>query len=243
METCKRLDLDDIGKSIFRDKPLSERTLERIYAGLVKFSSHDVDSFLSKQYGGDPEGKNISTEGPAGTITCIDHHALVTKCMKEQFVDYQYGNGKPGSIMAPAGTITTKPKLQLVTAKSAYQFLMNPQFQSKGASVDKPCFTLIARMDKKPPYIVSAQSGSKIEIHDGDSPMTIKIKEFMAEHGISDVCIRMLKIVELKRIMGFDDSYQLVGTQTEQKKFIGNAVEVNMSRVLCEALCKAIKDR
>lgn len=27
------------------------------------------------------------------------------------------------------------------------------------------------------------------------------------------------------------------GTQAEQKKFIGNAVEVNMSRVLCEALC------
>lgn len=26
-------------------------------------------------------------------------------------------------------------------------------------------------------------------------------------------------------------------TQAEQKKYIGNAVEVNMSRVLCEALC------
>lgn len=28
----------------------------------------------------------------------------------------------------------------------------------------------------------------------------------------------------------------LVGTQGEQKKYIGNAVEVGMARVLCEAL-------
>ena len=30
------------------------------------------------------------------------------------------------------------------------------------------------------------------------------------------------------------------GTQSEQKKFIGNAVEVNQSRVLCEALAKVV---
>ena len=36
--------------------------------------------------------------------------------------------------------------------------------------------------------------------------------------------------------MCFADNYVLLGTQDEQKKFIGNAVEVNMARVLCEAL-------
>ena len=48
--------------------------------------------------------------------------------------------------------------------------------------------------------------------------------------------MRMLRIPELKRIMGFPENYVLVGTQADQKKFIGNAVEVNMARVLCEAL-------
>lgn len=43
-----------------------------------------------------------------------------------------------------------------------------------------------------------------------------------------------------KRIMGFPSDYTLIGTQAEQKKFIGNAVEVNMARVLCEALCKTL---
>ena len=40
--------------------------------------------------------------------------------------------------------------------------------------------------------------------------------------------------------MGFPDNYVLVGTQADQKKFIGNAVEVNMARVLCEALVEGI---
>ena len=62
------------------------------------------------------------------------------------------------------------------------------------------------------------------------------IPEFMAMYCIVNITMRMLRVNELKRIMGFPEDYVLVGTQTEQKKFIGNAVEVNMARVLCEAL-------
>lgn len=109
------LDLEDEGESIFnRKKPLCEKTLERIYAGLIKFvaggktafmvkynsmnrNGHyiapSIDdpcptvatqsrlalasvSFLSKQFSGSPDAKNISIDGPAGTITTVDHHAL-----------------------------------------------------------------------------------------------------------------------------------------------------------------------
>ena len=104
-------------------------------------------------------------------------------------------------------------------------------------------------MDKMPPYLVSTvpegdPSGEPqlaIVIYDTDSPMTRKVKQFMAAYGIVDIRMRMLKISELKRIMGFPDSYILVGTQAEQKKYIGNAVEVNMSRVLCEALSRRLQ--
>ena len=71
--------------------------------------------------------------------------------------------------------------------------------------------------------------------------MTKKVKQFMAAYGIIDIKMRMLKIIELKRIMGFPEDYVLVGSQAEQKKFIGNAVEVNMSRVLCEALARKLE--
>jgi DNA (cytosine-5)-methyltransferase 1 len=68
----------------------------------------------------------------------------------------------------------------------------------------------------------------------------VKIKEFMALYGIVDILMRMLRIPELKKIMGFPEDYVLVGTQADQKKFIGNAVEVTVSKALCEALSGAL---
>ncbi len=297
------LDLEDEGESIFgRKKPLVETTLERIYAGLIKFVAGGKDAFLvkynsmnqsrkyqapgidepspvvatqnrlgiakvtflSKQYSGHPDSKNHSVEEPAGTITTIDHHAFVSayygnghnhSCdgpsptlttkdrlsliQSEYFMDMQYGNGTPCNIETPANTVTTTPKFNLVTVRR--HFPMNPQYQSKGGSIDNPCFTLIARMDKMPPYLVATEGGeAAIEVYSTDSPMTAKIKEFMAMYGIIDIKMRMLKIIELKKIMGFPEDYVLVGTQAEQKKYIGNAVEVTIARVWCEALIKKI---
>lgn len=297
------LDLNDEGKSIFeRKKPLCEATLNRIYAGLIKFVAGGKDAFLvkynsvngktgkyvapgidepsptvacqnrlgiakvqflSKQFSGHPMSKNQSIDKPAGTITTIPHEAFITAyygngfntsieepantiptkdrmaLVTSHFLDMQYGNGTPSSAEEPSPTVTTNPKQCLVSTR---QYLMNPQFSSAGGSIDKPCFTLIARMDKMPPYLVSTEDGSAIEIYETDSPMIVRIKEFMALYGISDVKMRMLNVQELKRIQGFPDDYVLIGTQSEQKKFIGNAVEVNMSRVLCEALCKRLYD-
>lgn len=384
------LDFTDEGTSIFRDKPLAEKTLERIYAGLIKFVAGGKEAFmikwnsmsrngkyqapgidepcpvvstqnrlgvaqvcfLSKQFSGHPESKNVSVEEPAGAITCKDHHAFisayyggkdhnssvevpaatlttkdrlafvsahygngfnrsinepsatvttkdrfslvspffmnyysgggqhgsinepcpaVTTVPKQRvvapiFIDQQYGNSKPSSAEKPLGCITANPKYNLVkccpwimntnfsnvgssieepaqtvTANRKWHYLMNPQFKSAGGSVDNPCFTLIARMDKMPPYLVATETGRvAIEIYDTDSLMTRKIKEFMALYGIVDIKMRMLRIPELKKIMGFPEDYTLVGTQADQKKFIGNAVEVNMARVLCEALARKI---
>lgn len=384
------LDFSDEGTSIFREKPLAEKTLERIYAGLIKFVAGGKEAFLikynsmnkagkyqapgiddpcpvvstqnrlgvaqvcflSKQFSGHPESKNVSVEEPAGAITCKDHHAFisayyggkdhnssvdvpaatlttkdrlafvsahygngfnrsinepsatvttkdrfslvspffmncysgggqhgsinepcpaVTTVPKQRvvapiFIDQQYGNSKPSSAEKPLGCITANPKYNLVkccpwimntnfsnvgssieepaqtvTANRKWHYLMNPQFKSAGGSVENPCFTLIARMDKMPPYLVATETGRvAIEIYDTDSPMTRKIKEFMALYGIVDIKMRMLRIPELKKIMGFPEDYTLVGSQADQKKFIGNAVEVNMARVLCEALARKI---
>lgn len=263
------LELSNEGKSIFeRDKPLADKTLERIYAGLIKFvaggkeaflikynsmnqsgkyTAPSIDEpcptvatqnrlgvakvqFLSKQFSGDPNGKNISINEPCGTITTIDHHAVVST----QFIDAYYGNGHEHSIELPSPTLTTVDRLSLITAD---QFILNPQYSSSGGSIDKPCFTLIARMDKMPPYLVSAEKGKfSIVVYESDTPAMRKIKEFMAMFGIVDIKMRMLNIGELKRIMGFGSEYTLIGTQAEQKKYIGNAVEVNMSCALCVAL-------
>lgn len=292
------LDLSDEGQSIFRRKrPLVEKTLERIYAGLIKFVAGGKDEFLvryntvrsqdkvksleepcgvitcdnrfaktkvhflSKQFSGDPMSKNQDIDQPSGAITTIDHHAFVTAYYNDgyntsideplptvtikgrpalvtsHFLANEYsGGGQTASVNAPCPAILTKPKQKIVSA----QYLMNPQYDSAGGDINKPCFTLIARMDKMPPYLVSTEHGMGIKIYKTDSPMTCKIKEFMAVYGIVDIKMRMLNIQELKRIMGFPEGYTLVGTQAEQKKYIGNAVEVNMARVLCEALVRKL---
>lgn len=92
-----------------------------------------------------------------------------------------------------------------------------------------------------PPYLITTKEGVGIAIFEDDSPMTVKVKEFMAMFGIIDIKMRMLKVEELKRIMGFPSNYILIGTQSEQKKYIGNAVEVNIAKALVESLAKCIR--
>ena len=211
-------------------------------------------NFLTAYYG---NGYNSPVEAPGPTVTTKDRFQLV----QPRFLNMQYGNGGAVSVEEPAGTVTTTPKHHLVTCRLAIparkgRYLLNPQYTSKCGSIETPCFTLIARMDKISPYIVTTErEGQQVapfirregdtliyEVYTTDSPIVVQIKEFMALYGLVDVKMRMLKIPELKRIMGFPANYKLVGTQAEQKKFIGNAVEVTMARVICEALGRMILD-
>ena len=272
------LDFSDEGVSIFgRSKDLSEKTLERIYAGLIKFVAGGKDKWILKYNSiNGKTGKNIppSIEAPCPTISCqgrlgvvsvdflsrynsvepqytalslnepcgvLTTHNKFAKVSAEFLTKYFTGNpdNMVQDIDVPCGTVTTKDRFSLVTS----HYLMNPQFKSAGGSIDNPCFTLIARMDKMPPYLVATETGEiGIEVYQSDSPMTIKVKEVMALYGIMDIKMRMLKIPELKRIMGFPEDYTLIGTQAEQKKYIGNAVEVTMAKVLCEALCQRLNE-
>jgi DNA (cytosine-5)-methyltransferase 1 len=196
----------------------------------TKVEAQFIQSYFS---GG---GQLGSIEQPNPTITGVPKQRLTTI----NFMDQQYGMSKPASIEDPAGTITSNPKLNLI---SADRFLLNPQYANKGGSLDKPCFTLIARMDKMPPYIVSASSGKifAVPIFERECETMQKIRMFMAVYGIIDIKMRMLVIDELLRIQGFPDGYHLEGTQTEQKKFIGNAVVPVVAKALVQSNSKAIE--
>lgn len=239
-----------------------------------------ISPFFMNYYSGGGQHSDINQPSP--TILANPKQRLIS-C---QFMDQQFGQSKPAGVNQPLGALTSNPKYNLVschpwvmntnfgnigsrieepapviTANRKWHYLMNPQFVSPGSSVNAPCFTLIARMDKRPPYLVSlntvfssetpppdfvkidAYGNVFIEVFEDDSPMTKNIKEFMAIYQIVDILMRMLKILELKLIMGFPEDYILVGTQADQKKFIGNAVEVNMARVLCECISKKLREQ
>lgn len=210
------LDFSIEGTSIFSGRLPVEATLERIYAGLVKFVAGGKDAFvikynsmsqrktyvtpsiddscpvvstqgrlgvafISRYYSGNPDSKNSSIESPAGTITTIDHHSVVSAqflsayygnghnhslnspsptlttkdrlaYVKPCFLDMQYGNGTPSDIENSAPTITANPKHHLVTCTP---WVMNTSFKNIGSSVEDPAHTITA--DRHWHYLLNPQ--------------------------------------------------------------------------------------
>ena len=131
------LDFTDEGESIFnRKKDLSDKTLERIYAGLIKFVANGDKSFISKYYSGKPEGKVISVDGPAGTIRCVDGQGLI----QIKFLLQTYAANSKGhntfSVEGPARVLTTRDSTQVVALEFLSAYYGNGDNCS---SVEGPC--------------------------------------------------------------------------------------------------------
>lgn len=309
------LNFSDEGESIFtRKKPLSDRTLERILAGLIKYVAKGDSSFISKYYSGRPEGKVISTDGPAGTICTVDNQALVNAEFivqrnsgepKSKLVDidgpartltatggnqelvqpefllkYNSMTGKgvhiPPSVEEPCHVVSCQGRLGLVQPIAAsgefmynyygnsfttspedpspvvttadnkalvQPFILNPGHGGHNTSTEAPCPVIIARQDKAPLYVVQIENGPvAIAVFDCDTPIMVKIKQFMAVYGLVDINMRMLRVVELLRIQGFPENYQLEGNQSDHKKFIGNSVVPQVVKCWVEAMALKVHE-
>jgi len=190
--------------------------------------------WLDKQYKSDKNHQSINQ--PAGSILSNPKH-----CMVQAFIDRQFSlSTRHQSIHEPAGNILTVPKMNLVTVKQA--FLMNHTYNNTGHSVDEPAPTLLA--SRRHFYVNQVIPGASTpEIKPGDSPAMKKIKTLCAQHGITDITTRMLRVPELKKIQGFPDDYYLAGTKTDQKKFIGNSVVPHIVKAWMEALYSKQKQR
>lgn len=186
-------------------------------------------AFIQRDFGSGG-GQHSSIEQPAGGVTTVPKLSIIRA--ERWILDTNYQN-VGSSIEDPHGTIVASRK---------HHYLLNPQYKNSGGDPEQPCFTLIAKMDKKPPQIVTPlfvttdQGDFGIIIYDTDSPYTKKIKEFMAIYGIIDIKMRMLRVPELLKIQGFPEDYQMVGSQADKKKFIGNSVVPEVVKVWAEAL-------
>lgn len=198
--------------------------------------------FIDNQYG---QSRCSSVDAPSGTLTVNPKQALVKARMNPWLMQTNYDN---------VGQNIDEP-CKTITADRHWTYLLNPQYSCPGNSIDEPAPTVIARQDKKPLSTVTAKTAGKLpsfirespeglvyEIKPDDTAVMREIKAFMASHGIVDITMRMLRIKELKRIQGFPDDYVLIGTQEEQKKYLGNAVVTILSKVWCEALVQEIEN-
>jgi len=101
------LDFDDEGISIFkRKKPLSPKTLERIYAGLVKYVAGGKEAFMIKWNSMSKTDKYVapSIDDPCSTVTTQNRlgMAFITKYFSGR------PEGKIQSVHRPSGAIKTK---------------------------------------------------------------------------------------------------------------------------------------
>jgi DNA (cytosine-5)-methyltransferase 1 len=142
------LDFSDEGESLFtRKKPLSDKTLERIYVGLIKFVAGGKDNFLSAYYG---SGENFedrinrtakSTDEPCGVVTTENRFAKV----QAKFLTKYYGNppnqeANAVSVESPAPTLTTKDRLSIVSSN----FIMSNYSRGHNCvPIDGPCTTIV----------------------------------------------------------------------------------------------------
>lgn len=174
------LELEVEGESIFdRKKKLVDATLERIFAGIVRFVIGGTNDFMLK-YNSMSQRKTYrppSIDEPCPTISCQDRIGVVkAKFMQVSYsgapwrknfgidrpahtvttVDHHnmitayYGNGYNSSVEEPCGTVTTKDRFALVTSK----FFDEQYGNGTAASIDKPCGTLLTNPKQR---VVSAQ--------------------------------------------------------------------------------------
>jgi len=106
-------------------------------------------AFLVKHFGGYYEGHGASLEQPLGTVTAVDHHALVEAFL----IKYYKGADNVQSIRDPLHTITAKSRFGIVTINHVdYQIvdigmrmltpreLYNAQGFPKDYIIDKDCY-------------------------------------------------------------------------------------------------------
>lgn len=121
------LDFNDLGSSIFdRKKPLVEKTIRRILAGLKKF--HGEQQIMTCN----SPGYCVPAERPIGALTTVNNKALVTPFM------YQYNGQSIGrSLNEPCATVTIESKLYLATPMLAGYY-----GNGNCSSIEQPCPTI-----------------------------------------------------------------------------------------------------
>lgn len=134
------LDFEDEGQSIFRrKKPLSPRTLERIYAGLVKYVAGGKDTFMLKYNSMGATGKHVppSVDEPCPTVVCQNRLGVA-------FIQKHFSGrpeGKVTSVDRPAGTITTVANQSLVSVFLSKYYGNGDNTQS----IDEPAGTITTK--------------------------------------------------------------------------------------------------
>lgn len=249
--------------SIFnRKKPLADKTMVKIIAGLERYGGDLIKPFLTILRG---TGGVRDVELPLNGITAGGtHHGLVEPYLVEYYggksprtsdLDHplhtvtaggnrfglvepmiigQHGGSVPRTTDKPLPTIATKGAISLIES-----FLI--QYYGSGSGkvphdLGKPLSTVTSKGRfgiVQSGFLVDYYGNSKV--HNVDYPMpTImtKNKFGLVQVGL-DIYYRMLQPHELAAAMSFPEEYEFCGNKGDKIRQIGNAVPVKTAKALC----------
>lgn len=156
------LDFNDQGESIFtRKKPLSDKTLGRIYAGLIKYVAGGESAFIQQRHNGNPESKIVSVDGPARTLTSTGGNQDLVQAQFLLKYNSTNKNGKhiPPSIDEPCPVVSCQGRLGIVNTEFLSSYYGNGDNVS---SIESPSPTLTTK-DRvavvQPQYFIDKQYG------------------------------------------------------------------------------------
>lgn len=180
------LDFEDEGISIFgRKKPLVDASLERIYAGLVKFVAGGKDAFILKYNSTDKNGKHSppSVDEPCPTVACQNRLGLVNT----SFIA-KYYSGKPAGkvipVTGPSGTIRCTDGQAIVNVKPFLVASNGGIASAKVFSVDNPCRTITTADNKaviSPSFLAKYHGTGENLVSVEDPASTLSTKDRLAK--------------------------------------------------------------
>lgn len=171
-----------------------------------------VVGFLSKQYGGqaDPRFMNLPPDGPTGTITTWDHHALLTAPVEHQgFIADMRGKSNASSLADPLMCITASGSHHALLAQDAFLTYYYGT-SDKAERVTEPLNT----------FTGNDRAGL--------------VQGALEKMTVEDLTFRMLQSHEVGKGMAFPGEYVVLGTQREKVRQYGNAVTPPAMEMLLE---------
>jgi DNA (cytosine-5)-methyltransferase 1 len=196
-----------------REKPLAANTMDRIRRALAKFSGHSVVMPVKSVFGSDRV-----VEEPFCTLTSQQDKSLVAPMPSLIYLRGGPATGGQRPVSEPTHTVTAGG-LHHGLAIPSDTLSWIEQYMSQPIQVHEQFATITSHSRHA---LASVSTRDVSEVSDAE---------------VENVRFRMLDPdPELRRAMGFDDDYQLLGTKREITAGLGNAVTPPVATAIAERM-------
>ncbi|MDN5687096.1 MAG: DNA cytosine methyltransferase [Brachybacterium sp.] len=239
------IDWSDLGTRIGdRPRPLAEKTMRRIQAGIDRYwTGQERDPLVVNHVSGSDSTRATTVADVAPTMVAGGLHASL-------LVPVEGREGKtPAPVSEPYRTQTTRNETGILTP-FVTQFREGGGRRNLDPQTD-PLNTIVSSGGGHgivcPPFITELRGGSSDARAASDSLSTVTASgnhhglTTGKSHSIEDASFRMLSPDEIKRAMAFPKEYRILGTKRDQVRMSGNAVTPPAARDLIAAVASSLE--